>query len=124
MRAEFQRYLAAGVANTAVGYLVFLAVLHLAEAPPLVANIASYAVGLGVAYLLNLAFVFRGARHSGTALGRFLAGAALAWLVNAAVLEAGIRGLRLAPEFAQILAMTAYTVSFYLINRHLVWTRA
>jgi putative flippase GtrA len=124
MRAEFTRYVGAGLVNTAVGYLVFLAVLHLAHAPPLVANIASYAVGLCVAYLLNLVFVFRGARHSGTALGRFLSGAALAWLINAAVLETGIRVLRLAPELAQLIAMAAYTVSFYLINRHLVWARA
>lgn len=123
MRAEFARYVAAGLVNTAVGYAVFLAVLHLAGAPPLVANVLCYVAGLTVAYVLNLRFVFAGARHSLATTARFLGGAALAWLVNAATLEVGVRALALRAEYAQLAAMAAYTLSFYAINRAWVWAR-
>jgi putative flippase GtrA len=118
---ELLRYAAAGVANTLVGYAVFIALLHAAGMSPLVANIGCYAVGLTVAYALNFAFVFRGAQHSWPAAARFAAGAGVAWLINAGVLAAGVDLLDLRPEVAQVPAMIAYTGSFYLINRFFVW---
>ncbi|MDY0021419.1 GtrA family protein [Arenimonas caeni] len=123
MKSEFVRYLASGVVNTLAGYLAFLLALHGLGLGLFAANAASYAVGLTVAYGLNLAFVFRGSRHSGGALARFLAGFAAAYAVNLGVLALahGQAGLR--AELAQVAAMAAYTVSFYLINRHFVWRR-
>ncbi len=120
---ELLRYAAAGVANTVVGYAVFIALLHVAKAPPLVANIGCYVIGLMVAYALNLGFVFRNARHSPHAALRFVAGAGAAWLINAAVLTAGLRLFALPAEIVQVFAMLAYTGSFYLINRYVVWVR-
>jgi putative flippase GtrA len=120
---ELLRYAAAGVANTVVGYAVFLVLLHVAGAPPLVANVGCYVIGLMIAYALNLSFVFRGASHSWRAVARFLAGAGAAWLINAAVLTTGVRGFGFPAEIVQVFAMAAYTGSFYLINRHFVWAR-
>ncbi len=122
IRAELLRYASAGVANTIVGYGVFIVLLHIAGTSPLVANVGCYAVGLTVAYALNLGYVFDDARHSWKAVARFLAGAGTAWLINAAVLTTGVRGFGLPAEVAQVFAMVAYTGSFYLINRHFVWT--
>jgi putative flippase GtrA len=118
---ELLRYAAAGVANTVVGYAVFIVLLHVAGAPPLVANIGCYVIGLLLAYVLNLVFVFRHASHSRGSAVRFVGGAGAAWLVNAAVLAAAIELLHLRAEIAQAFAMVVYTGSFYLINRHFVW---
>lgn len=121
MKAEFARYLMSGVVNTVAGYSAFLLALHGFGLGQFAANAASYAVGLAVAYTLNLAFVFRGSRHSTGALARFLAGFALAYAVNLAALHVSHALLGLREEFAQVAAMVAYTVSFYLINRCFVW---
>lgn len=121
---ELLRYAAAGVANTIVGYAVFLALLHLVGTSPLVANVGCYVVGLTVAYALNLGYVFRGASHSWQAVARFVGGAGTAWLINAAVLAGGVELLGFRAELVQVFAMTAYTGSFYLINRYFVWARS
>lgn len=121
MRAEFERYLVSGVVNTLAGYSAFLLALHGFGLGVFAANAASYAVGLAVAYTLNLAFVFRGSRHSSGALARFLSGFVVAYGINLAALHGAHAVLGLRPEFAQIVAMVAYTVSFYLINRYFVW---
>lgn len=121
MKAEFARYLVSGVVNTLAGYSAFLLALHGFAMGLFAANAASYAVGLSVAYTLNLVFVFRGSRHSTGALARFLSGFAVAYGINLAALHVAHALLGLRPEFAQIAAMGAYAVSFYLINRYFVW---
>lgn len=121
VQSEFLRYLVAGVVNTFVGYAVFLAALHGLGLGVFASNALSYATGLTAAYLQNRYFVFRGARHSSAALLRFLAGFGVAYLVNLAVLELAHARLGLRAEWAQLFAMVAYTVSFYLINRCYVW---
>lgn len=120
---ELTRYVGAGVVNSLVGYGVFLLMLHGAGLGPAGSNAVSYAVGLMVAYFMNLRFVFKTASHSGGAVARFLAGFALAYGLNLAVLHAAITFLKLAPELAQLLAMAAYTLSFYAINKFFVWRR-
>ena len=121
MSAELLRYLAAGLCNTLAGYLVFLGVLHGLAWPVALANVISYAVGLLVAYVLNRTFVFRDAAHTPAALAKFLAGFAVAFGVNAAVLYAAHALLHVRAEVAQLAAMAAYTVTFYVINKYVVF---
>lgn len=120
MGAEFSRYIIAGVVNTAVGFLAFLCVLHLFDFGLLLANAVSYAVGLGVAYTLNILFVFESSRHSLGAASRFLLMFGIAYGISTTLLlmvdQLGIRA-----EFSQLLAMVAYTISFYLLNKYFVW---
>lgn len=123
MSAEFFRYTVAGIINTTVGYIVFLITFDLFKVSASVSNSVSYAVGLVIAYILNLLFVFRNSEHSNQAVIRFFAGFFVAYLVNLAVLNLAIDAGSLKPEYAQILAMGSYTISFYLINKFLVWKR-
>jgi putative flippase GtrA len=119
--AELVRYLIAGVVNTLAGYLVFLGALRVAGLDIVVANVLSYAAGLMVAFVLNRAFVFKDSVHSRAAVLKFLAGFAVAFAVNSGVLRLahGVLGLR--AELAQLCAMAAYTITFYLINKHVVF---
>ncbi|MNW12011.1 GtrA-like protein [compost metagenome] len=70
---------------------------------------------------MNLMFVFKHSRHSIKSIARFLAGFAAAYLINIAVLEFFTKKIGMAAEIAQILAMASYTITFYLINKHLIW---
>lgn len=121
MPAELLRYLLAGVLNTLVGYLVFLGALHLLSLDLAWSNVISYAVGLVVAFTLNKNFVFQGRQHDLSAAGRFAAGFAVSFAVNSAVLYIANTGLGIRAEIAQLLAMASYTVTFYLINKYLVF---
>ena len=124
MSAELLRYLGAGLVNTLVGYLVFLAALHGFAASVSVANGISYAVGLVCAYVLNRHFVFKNAAANASAPWKFAVGFALAFGVNLIVLHIATGMLHLAPELAQLFAMGAYTVTFYLINKYIVFAGA
>lgn len=119
MLVEVLRYGAAGLANTVAGYATFLIAYHLGAAA-LVANAISYAIGLTVAYLLNLRFVFRGARHTRGAAARFVGSAAIAYAANL-VLMSGALTAGLRAEWAQLVGMATYTVIFYVLNKYVVW---
>jgi putative flippase GtrA len=119
--AELVRYLIAGVVNSLTGYLVFLGALRLAGLDMAVANVLSYAAGLMVAFVLNRAFVFKDSVHTRAAALKFLAGFAVAFAVNSGVLHLAHGALGLRAELAQLCAMAAYTVTFYLINKHVVF---
>ncbi|WP_088282562.1 GtrA family protein [Ideonella sp. A 288] len=122
LSAEFVRYLLAGLANTAVGYAAFLALLWGAGLGPRAANAGSYAVGLCLALLLNRYFVFEGATVTPGAVVRFAAGFGVAYALNLATLWR-LLDLGVPPAWAQLVAMAVYTIGFYAINRLWVWRR-
>ena len=110
-----------GVANTSIGYIVYLASLLIFELNPFYSNLISYAIGLVVAYFLNMLFVFKSGSHSLRSLIIYISGFVVSYLLNILVLAILILYLNLRPEISQIFAMGVYTISFYLINRFLVW---
>jgi len=120
--AELFRYFVAGLLNSLVGYGVFLMMLNILHLDPWYSNAASYVIGLIVAYLLNLFFVFRGGRHSNSALRRFLFGFAIAYGVNIVILNIMLNTIQFQPELAQLFAMASYTITFYFINKYFVWS--
>lgn len=124
MPAEPLRYLVAGLFNTLVGYLAFLAALHLLSLDVAMANLISYAAGLMVAYILNCAFVFKGRARADGALWKFLAGFAAAFAVNSGTLHLSHSVLHVRAELAQLMAMASYTVTFYFINKYIVFAGA
>jgi len=119
---EFCRYLVAGLVNTAVGYLAFLIAFRLLDIDVMYANTVSYAIGLLVAYILNLMFVFSEGAHSASAAFRFLIGFCIAYTINVSALYTVLEYLYVRAEIAQLFAMASYTISFYLINKFFVWT--
>ncbi|MCG8345818.1 MAG: GtrA family protein [Chlorobiales bacterium] len=118
---EIIRYLFAGMVNTAAGYGTFLLLLHGMLWGPWYANAGSYAIGLLVAYTLNLQFVFRYSSHSKGAVLKFIVGFAISYALNLVVMHLMLSEVKLRPEFAQLFAMASYTISFYLFNKFFVW---
>ena len=120
---EFVRFLLAGLANTALGYVVFLGLHHGLGVQPGWANAWSYAAGLLQALLLNRWFVFTQAQLSAASVLRFFAGFALCFALNQAVLHA-LLGLSWPAALAQLFAMASYTLSFFALNRSWIWKPA
>jgi len=119
--SELQKYIFAGVINTITGYCVFLAALRLMGIRAEFANAVGYAVALTVAFILNKFYVFAKNKNPNYTLLRFSFSFAIAFVINQGVLIFFLRFFSLPAEFAQILSMSAYTVSFYLLNKWFVF---
>lgn len=119
--AELLRYAVGGLLNSLVGYLAFLVALHVFSLSISASNVIAYAAGLTVAYMLNKNFVFQGRPHSMALVWKFLFGFAIAFGTNLLVLHGAGALLHLRAELAQLAAMAAYTVTFYLMSKYFVF---
>jgi putative flippase GtrA len=121
MKSEFVRYIISGVVNTFVGFLTFVLLVYAFGLNLYASNARGYGAGLTCAFLLNRYFVFEGAQITSGAIGHFLISFAAAFVINQAVLSGLSAGLSLSPVLSQIGAMTVYTVTFYFMNKYLVF---
>ncbi|MFM7403905.1 MAG: GtrA family protein [Erythrobacter sp.] len=115
------RFLLTGFANSAVGWAVIFAGLW-AGMTGLAANAAGYAVGLVMSFTLNRRFVFG---MTGTVRGsevvRFLAAFAVAYGVNVGVLLVVQSVLGADSAIAQLPAIAAYVLIFFLLSQRFVF---
>lgn len=109
-----------GTVNTAVGLLVIYSLMLGFDFSPVFSNVGGYAVGLCVSFTLNSLWTFRQPMSLNTAL-RFLLAFVISYGVNLAVLLILIGPVRMSAEWAQILAIMSYTMSFFVISRMLVF---
>ena len=124
MLARLLRFGLTGLANSAVGWAVIFGGLW-AGLSGLAANAAGYAVGLVLSFTLNRRFVFgvTGKVRAGEVL-RFLAAFAIAYGANVAVLFAAQGVLGADNPLAQVPAIGAYIVIFFLLSQFVVFRPA
>lgn len=116
------RFALTGLYNTAVGYSVILLGLWLGLGD-FRANFLGYAVGLAFSYFVNRGWSFRvQSKRSVREVFSFLGAFAVSYLVNILVLMVGREmGLSQSP-ILHLGAMTAYTITFYLLSRFVVFS--
>ncbi|MCL2617972.1 MAG: GtrA family protein [Defluviitaleaceae bacterium] len=120
---QFVRFSLVGVANTAVFYAVYLAVLWAGMSFVLAAT-AGAGVGIVNSYVLNKIFTFRsGGGVPGRSLGekvRFVAVYVVQYFVNIAVISLCVNVFGIPPEFAGLPGIgIAVLVSYF---GHKYWT--
>jgi len=118
---QFARYILVGITNTLVGYGVIFGCMYLAGMSPELSNVAGYAVGLMVSYVLNRTYTFRSQGQRRTEIVRFLMAFGVAYSLNFLALLLMIHRLHLHEGFSQIVAGAAYVVSAYLMNKYFVF---
>jgi len=116
------RFLATGLANTAVGLGIIYAAMW-AGLGDLKANVLGYAVGITVSFTLNRTWTFQHRGYAGSAALRFLLSVAIAYAANVVTLFAVRDGLGLSSWLAQALAVPPYTVILYLLSAHFVFPK-
>lgn len=117
------RFGAAGLVNTALGFLVIEALDVGLGVQANLANGCGYAVGLATGFFLNRGFVFRYQGGRGV-VTRYLITVQFAFLVNQAVLAAVHHLLGPAPLMrttAQLAGMVTYTILTFVICRQWVF---
>jgi putative flippase GtrA len=121
MLARLFRFGLTGLANSAVGWAVIFGGLW-AGMSGLAANAAGYGVGLALSFTLNRRFVFgvTGAVR-GREVAKFLAAFGVAYGVNVAVLRAVQPVLGADSPLAQVPALAAYIVIFFVLSQLFVF---
>ena len=120
--AELVRYGIAGVVNSIIGYAIFFVAFRIIGLSPQISNALGYCIGLSVTFAINRYFVFDGARFNVQSALRFIVCFAVAFALNQGSLVLLIESGFAKPEMAQVFAMSLYTVAFYLMNKHIVWS--
>jgi putative flippase GtrA len=121
IRSTVAKYALVGATTTLVGYATVLTLQYAAQLSPHAANAGGYLVGWVMSYMLNRRYTFNSQRAHREGLPMFALGAALCYAINAVVLQLAIATLELPGALAQALAMLSYSVSFYLLNRHVIF---
>ncbi len=119
-----RRFAVVGALNSVVGYAVIVAALMLGASDYL-ANIFGYAVGLGSGFLLHRHWAFAGpARPRRSAGSRYMIAFAIAYSVNIAIVAVARRFGMIDMPITHIAAMAGYSLCFFLLARHYVFSRA
>jgi putative flippase GtrA len=118
------RFAITGVGNSVVGFAVLLLALKLGFSD-IAANLTGFAAGLTLGFFANRQWTFavEGRVSPGEVL-RYLAGFAAAWLLNIAVVMAGIRAGYAGSPYIHLAGIVTYSAAFFFISRSFVFARA
>jgi putative flippase GtrA len=119
---QLLKYLVVGLLNTLVGYGIFFILVHFLQVTPEIANAISYILALSLAFMLNKIYVFRDDVVISRAISKFLLAFTLAFSINQLVLIFFYRFLGFTAEISQLPAMLSYTLFFYVLNKHFVFS--
>jgi putative flippase GtrA len=114
---SFIKFLLVGVANTAIGLSIIFAAKAFAGAGDVAANVAGYAVGLAVSFLLNKRWTFKYHGKRFSSLLRFLAVFAVSYVTNLVTVLSLIGVFGLNSFWSQALGMIPYSALFYIGSR-------
>lgn len=114
------RYVGTGTLNTMTGFAVIFLLMWLG-APPFWANVAGYAVGFLLGFVLFKKFVFRSDGHFVPESIRYLIAFLCSFLVNLLVLRIALTYLNIHAVFSQVVAAGSYSVLMYLLTRLFVF---
>jgi putative flippase GtrA len=87
----------------------------------MVSNVAGYAVGFTLGFVLSKKFVFRSNGHFVTESVGYLLAFVVSFLLNLLVLRLGLIYLNLHAVLAQFIAAIVYTLTMYVLTRLLVF---
>jgi putative flippase GtrA len=118
---QFSRFLIVGVFNTLLGYSIIFACMYLAGMAPETSNIAGYAVGLVVSYILNRNYTFSSSQSRRGEIVRFLAVFVVAYASNFAILLILIHKIGIHKGVSQIVAGLVYVIASFLMNKYYVF---
>jgi putative flippase GtrA len=115
------RFAITGVGNSVVGFAVLLLALKLGFSD-IAANLTGFAAGLTLGFFANRQWTFavEGRVSPGEVL-RYLAGFAAAWLLNIAVVMAGIRAGYAGSPYIHLAGIVTYSAAFFFISRSFVF---
>jgi len=117
-------FLLVGALATGLQYVVYGALLQLSAWPAMLASMVGSLAGSVLSYALNYHLTFRSNRSHVSAVPRFYAMVAGAFVLNAGLVGILVDGLALNPWLGQVIATAACLVWNYAISRNWVFSEA
>jgi putative flippase GtrA len=111
------RFILAGLINSAIGYSVFLFSFYGLNLPGYISNILAYGIGLIVSLFQMRAWVFPSSESFFRYAVKFLVVFGVSYLLNLTVFVMIVSYSQIVPALAQLVAMAAYSGSFFLFSR-------
>lgn len=121
---QFVRFCGVGLINTLASLAVIFAGKALLGLGDLTANLGGYAIGLTISFFANRRWTFDHRGQLGSTAGRFLMAFAIAYGTNLATVFGLIHLAGVDSYLAQAAGMPPYTLVFFLISRHFVFSDA
>ena len=118
---EVFRYVLAGLINTAVGYGIFIFFVYFISLNAYYANAIGYFFGLCTAFILNKYFVFNVKNTTKIDIIKFLVSFLFSYGINIFTLFLCLNLFNLSAAMGQAIAMIFYTISFYIVNKYIVF---
>jgi len=115
------RFILVGLLNTFTGLGVIYACKWALSAPDVAANLAGYAAGLSVSYVLNARWTFSFSGRLHASLGRFAITLAIGYLANLAVVSVTLHWGGMNAYLGQATGIVPYTLVMYLGLKHFVF---
>lgn len=114
------RYAGSGVVNSIVGFIVIFSAMALGFSPE-ISNVAGYAVGFMLGFVLSRKFVFRSNGHFVGESVRYLFAFIISFLFNLFVLHIAITNFYVHAVISQLIAAVCYTSLMYVLTRLFVF---
>lgn len=117
----FLRFIAVGVINTGIGFLLIFFFMLVVGLSPFLSNFLGYCIGLCISFAMHKWFSFQ---SRGAALGefaRYLPVFATCYLLNLGTLYACLRWFEISEVWAQVVAGCAYVGSSFILTKMLVF---
>lgn len=122
LAVQFGTYVGVGLAATAAHFSTLLVLVERAGLGPVTASAAGFLVGGVVSYVLNRQFTFAATRSHAAAVPRFALVAAVAFALNAALMDLFVHDLDLQYLLAQ--ALTTLINTAWTFTGHRLWAFA
>ncbi|MDB5873677.1 MAG: gtrA-like family protein [Ramlibacter sp.] len=121
---QVKRFLLVGAAATALQYLIYGTLLRLAPWPAVAASVAGYLAGSVLSYLLNYHVTFDSRRSHASAVPKFYAMVAVAFVLNAALVGLLVDGMGLNAWAGQVIATGVCLAWNFAVSRRWVFGEA
>ncbi len=118
------RFLLVGAAATALQYLVYGALLRIVPLPAAAASVLGYGAGSVLSYLLNYHVTFGSSRSHASAVPRFYAMVAVAFVLSAAIVGVLVDWMGLNAWLGQVIATLACLSWNFAASRRWVFAAA
>lgn len=117
----FYKYLIVGVINTIIGYGIIFSLMYFGSSPE-ISNLAGYAVGICISYVLNKLYTFKSKVHPKKEFPKFAASLLLAYGLNFLTLIFCVRVIHINAYVSQIISGAVYTLSGFAFARYFAFS--
>ena len=121
MNTQLIRFIIVGIFNTIIGLSIIYILIYFGF-NNYISNIFGYLVGLSISFVLNKYYVFNAQKNNQIVykqFGKFILIFMIAYSVNIIVLFIGLN--HMTSYLAQFIAMIAYTVINFILNKYITF---